>query len=1037
MTDLAVIPPGANYELLRQEGLEHLRALAGELWTDHNSHDPGITALEAFCYALSDLDYRTAFSIPDLLAPDPNAPGCADDDGLYPAHEILPNAPLTVLDYRALLLAVGGVRNGWLHIETEHGPRLFRTTDPDDTLSLTALTEGTAAQRAGFFVQGLYRVLLELEVHPEFGALGERSREVRIDFNPANPIPLTRSLRGVTVRIDLRGDGPFPDPERVSVALDPAAPVVSADPPGTRPRDEGKLWRGGVTIESLEEPKQTTTWVAHIEIVDARPRGDRPAIEVSADALGDALLDAVGHEGLIVLFLRKQAEVARIHREVSCALHAHRNLCEDFVAVGNVPTAAFAVCVDVHVSDETDIELLYARIALALEEYLNPPLRRYSLTELLADGLTTEEIYAGPYIDRTVQCGGGSALDQPGFVRPEELAATELREVVYASDIINLLMDLEGVVTLEHLILLGPHRTTGEPLAAAERWELAVPTGHQPNLARESSRIVFYKNGIPYTAKDTESRETLDYLRAIRLSEAAVVPGETLPLPLGRFRNPGAYYPVQNDFPANYGIGRERLPPDASPQREAQAQQMKAYLQVFEQVLADYLMQLAGVGRLLSPTKTLDSAYPSRFLAPPLLTPIDDAAPRDDAALLELYLSPAATEQAAEDGTLYTRTEDFPQQRHRILDHLLARFAEAAPAAVTEVDDKIDLLADLPRVGRNRGQAFNYRPNDPAQLWGTADNIDGASRRISRLLGIDDLSRRDLHCEWVETMLLRTRDTGTGWTVYLSDPADSAAEPLLSTSAGTLDQSAAVELAAALGSRVGIPAAYAITEDAGAFELSLTAGAGGPGLVHRDTFESRSSAQNRIRALIALYARTLRDFALCGSEVSEEGESDGKDVEGFYLIEHVLLRPLTEAPAGDEALLRVCTPEGATPCPHEDPYSFRVSVVFPYWTGRFIDLNFRDQLERTVRSELPAHVHARICWVDNPQLRQLGEHWRAFLIEKPDPQPDPNTFPDALANLVATLDSLVTIYPEATLHDCEEDGGDAPVQLGRTRLGRF
>ena len=37
--------------------------LSGRVWTDHNLHDPGITTLEILCYALTDLAYRTGFSV--------------------------------------------------------------------------------------------------------------------------------------------------------------------------------------------------------------------------------------------------------------------------------------------------------------------------------------------------------------------------------------------------------------------------------------------------------------------------------------------------------------------------------------------------------------------------------------------------------------------------------------------------------------------------------------------------------------------------------------------------------------------------------------------------------------------------------------------------------------------------------------------------------------------------------------------------------------------------------------------------------------
>ena len=49
------LPIELNWQALREEGLRHIRAMSGELWTDHNLHDPGITILELLCYALTDL----------------------------------------------------------------------------------------------------------------------------------------------------------------------------------------------------------------------------------------------------------------------------------------------------------------------------------------------------------------------------------------------------------------------------------------------------------------------------------------------------------------------------------------------------------------------------------------------------------------------------------------------------------------------------------------------------------------------------------------------------------------------------------------------------------------------------------------------------------------------------------------------------------------------------------------------------------------------------------------------------------------------
>ena len=47
-----------NYAALREGGMELIRELARDTWTDHNVHDPGITLLEAFSYAMTELGLR-------------------------------------------------------------------------------------------------------------------------------------------------------------------------------------------------------------------------------------------------------------------------------------------------------------------------------------------------------------------------------------------------------------------------------------------------------------------------------------------------------------------------------------------------------------------------------------------------------------------------------------------------------------------------------------------------------------------------------------------------------------------------------------------------------------------------------------------------------------------------------------------------------------------------------------------------------------------------------------------------------------------
>src|ERR1017187_2729901 len=81
-----------DYAFLRQSGLKYIEELGNRLWTDYNEHDPGITILEALCYAITELGYRTDLPMQDLLA---GADGkIPSGQTLYTAKNILTQSPL-------------------------------------------------------------------------------------------------------------------------------------------------------------------------------------------------------------------------------------------------------------------------------------------------------------------------------------------------------------------------------------------------------------------------------------------------------------------------------------------------------------------------------------------------------------------------------------------------------------------------------------------------------------------------------------------------------------------------------------------------------------------------------------------------------------------------------------------------------------------------------------------------------------------------------------------------------------------------------
>lgn len=139
------------YRALQRQSLEELQRLSGEIWTDYNEHDPGVTLNDAVNYALTELDYRLHFGLPDYLV-ESQRPFVPERFGLYSSLQVFPTSPVTRDDYRKLITdSLEEVENLWIYPE-----------------------EGK---------EGWYEMLVELSPVTEIGARNRVEKEIRRIYN--------------------------------------------------------------------------------------------------------------------------------------------------------------------------------------------------------------------------------------------------------------------------------------------------------------------------------------------------------------------------------------------------------------------------------------------------------------------------------------------------------------------------------------------------------------------------------------------------------------------------------------------------------------------------------------------------------------------------------------------------------------------------------------------------------------------------------------------------------------------------------------
>lgn len=96
--------PSADFGFLRNKAIEYAQEASGKLWTDYNIHDPGVTLLEAFCYAMTEVAFRMSLDLEELLLHSSPGSSVYPNQLLLQANEVFSPKASTIHDYETVLL---------------------------------------------------------------------------------------------------------------------------------------------------------------------------------------------------------------------------------------------------------------------------------------------------------------------------------------------------------------------------------------------------------------------------------------------------------------------------------------------------------------------------------------------------------------------------------------------------------------------------------------------------------------------------------------------------------------------------------------------------------------------------------------------------------------------------------------------------------------------------------------------------------------------------------------------------------------------
>lgn len=957
-----------DYDALFAEGITHIQSLSGKLWTDYNAHDPGITILELMCYAITELGYRSDYEVKDIIEPSPDEVAVNDFFTLAQVGSI---APLTITDYRKVLIDLEGIRNAWLE-KAERGETAIALDGTQTTLAAYADPTLFPTGSKEIALRGLYNVYVQFEEDPDFGDLNDNS------ITGSLSLDLVGKDAPVTVQVEVE----FPLFESLNDEFD--AIVENLDQDGfemmasTFVPETGEefVYGGTITLNPLSRSVPLAVIIRVISGTEEVLNKDdfRNQLQKEFTNLVDATLPLTYDPAaslytytesiqLLVRYIKRHQRIKELLAVVELELANRRNLCEDFLNVFPMSLQEIGLTLEMEVEPGADLEEITAEVYYRTEQYLNPNIQFYSLREMLDKDYEPEEIFRGPALVN-------------GFLDEGELSFHQQRDTLYISDLIHAFMEISGVKTIQTISLSRYKEGKLVDVNRTECLRLENPQNRLPRLNFSRSSIQLDNgSGTPTTPYMAEVLDILGEKKALNQLKGDTGDND-FALPSGTYTAFSSYYSIQNEFPINYAIGVEGLAASETDLRKGQSQQLKAYLLFFEQLLADFMAQLANVRKLYTFQNEVDRTYYTQMLlevprVKELIRDFTDANGNiewedyaDYAALGRSTHYQYALDAAAESA------DTFNDRRKRFLDHLLARFNESfadyatyifatqydeATQYSTLIGDQVRFLQNYVSHSRDRATAFNYRdtpvtPVEPTDFWDPA-RVPGLKKRITYLAGLPTVP-----AQWInpyDQFVIGTYPSG--YTLQ-----DAGGVTMMASVASFADQETCfdnIDLVLANG----LDASRYITPDLNFPDQVF--------LTYLD-----GNVVTNLMQLDAAYLLLVGDTATAIANIVARTKAIAH-IENMHIVEHILLRPRT---VGDRTLAVRHYADCAAQSIY-DPYSFRISVVLPTWAGRFQEIAYRRMFKKMLRIEAPAHVYIHFHWINPREMHEFEHCWLDWL----------------------------------------------------------
>lgn len=621
-----------------------------------------------------------------------------------------------------------------------------------------------------------------------------------------------------------------------------------------------------------------------------------------------------------------------------------RNLSEDVAEIRITEQNNYQLISDIEIARHVDANEVLADIYFVTNQWFKDLLgcddSIQSYEELLAAGQSIEQIFDGPTTRYSKH-------------HQNEVNHTKSVAALYAA-----IQALPSITRINQLNLLSLMDDAKLAKSVNDRASLAIPKQHseikivlrqgeQPvalnflNFNNRYQHKLFKTETIRHTRQETDSL----YQR-----------------PTGQFKRFERYYSIQNNFPIAYHLSVQSVSSSITVNDLAKTKQLRGYLTVFEQFLANFNANITGIRSLFSKDISSGQSYHFNYIDNKKMTGIE-----------ALYVDNARQKLPE----LLAKFDLFEERKSHVLDYLLALYGETLslpllsqfhedetqPIAHKVIEQKAAYLSSIIGVTKDRGGAFDY-----TRQFSNA-NTGGFYNRLAFHLGlnIQQSNQPNLRCcESLKNFSLTLVPNGQDKSLFIQidnnkidtlfdahavQPAQIGNYAIFKTlishlklfKNNTINESLLIHGMNRNRYKL-LPVDKNKADDKQTFDIVFNGDYLSKNSSKKPAKKSswlhiaQTSNKERAHQLVNLFIQ----FITYVNQTSEH----------FHLVEHLLLR-------SDNQLIEHDV---------DDDLSCQISVVMPNYTQRFANVQYQQQAEQEVHTQCPSHILANVYWVDYPTM---------------------------------------------------------------------